>query len=98
MRRSVLCRTAAMAVAVLRVFLSAWAQEPRPSSYSPVVEEDFDKVVAQMQAARPDVQKKHAALLDERYDLGDKPAKGMYITLGQIATVYYFAHFLILLP
>lgn len=30
--------------------------------------------------------------------VGSKPAEGHYILIGRIATVYYFAHFLILLP
>mgnify|MGYP001419516258 FL=1 len=30
--------------------------------------------------------------------VGSKPAEGHYILIGRIATIYYFAHFLILLP
>ncbi|MEO0391984.1 MAG: cytochrome b/b6 [Pseudomonadota bacterium] len=30
--------------------------------------------------------------------VGAKPAEGWYVIVGQIATVYYFAHFLIILP
>jgi quinol-cytochrome oxidoreductase complex cytochrome b subunit len=30
--------------------------------------------------------------------VGGKPAEGLYIPLGQVATVYYFAHFLVILP
>jgi ubiquinol-cytochrome c reductase cytochrome b subunit len=30
--------------------------------------------------------------------LGAKPAEGVYIVLARVATVYYFAHFLIILP
>ena len=30
--------------------------------------------------------------------IGSKPAEGIYITIGQIATAYYFFHFLVLLP
>ena len=30
--------------------------------------------------------------------LGAKPAEGIYVILSRIATVYYFAHFLIILP
>ena len=30
--------------------------------------------------------------------LGAKPAEGIYVDLGRLGTVYYFAHFLILLP
>ena len=30
--------------------------------------------------------------------LGAKPAEGIYVTLGLIATFYYFAYFLLILP
>jgi ubiquinol-cytochrome c reductase cytochrome b subunit len=30
--------------------------------------------------------------------VGGKPAEGLYIPLGQVATVYYFMHFLVLMP
>ncbi len=30
--------------------------------------------------------------------VGAKPAEGVYIIVGQVATVYYFAHFLVLMP
>ena len=30
--------------------------------------------------------------------VGSKPAEGYYILIGRIATIYYFAHFLILMP
>lgn len=30
--------------------------------------------------------------------VGGKPAEGLYIPLGQVATVYYFLHFLVLMP
>lgn len=30
--------------------------------------------------------------------LGSKPPEGLYVTLSRIATIYYFAHFLVILP
>jgi len=30
--------------------------------------------------------------------LGAQPAEGIYITLARLASIYYFAHFLIILP
>ena len=30
--------------------------------------------------------------------IGGKPAEGIYITIGRLATVYYFIHFLIIIP
>ena len=54
------------------------AQEKPPTSYSPVViQEDFDKIAARMEAAKPKIEERQAALLQERYDLKDRPAKGV---------------------
>ena len=39
--------------------------------------EDFETVRQRMEKAKPAVQKKHADLLRERYDLEDRPAKGV---------------------
>jgi ubiquinol-cytochrome c reductase cytochrome b subunit len=30
--------------------------------------------------------------------VGAKPAEGIYIVIGRIATVWYFAHFLVIIP
>jgi cytochrome c peroxidase len=38
---------------------------------------DFEAVMAKMKAAKPDIMKKHAALLAARYDLGNRPSKTM---------------------
>ena len=56
-----------------------WAQEKtRPSSFSPVViNESFDTIMKRMSAAKAGVMKKHLALLEERYDLSNKPAPGV---------------------
>src|SRR5688572_27688064 len=49
----------------------------QPSSYTPVVEDKLDAVIARMQGAKPGIQKKQADLLAERYDLADRPAQGV---------------------
>ena len=60
-----------------------WAQQP-PNSYAPVVmQEDFDKVVAKMSAAKPEIMARQMKLLEERYDLSDRPAKGVAMTRGK---------------
>ncbi len=63
----------------------AWAQEQRrPSSYAPVVvHEDFGKVVARMEAAKPEIAERHGALLQRRYDLSDRPAEGVTMYRGK---------------
>ena len=54
------------------------------TSYAPVaIQEDFDTTMARMKAAKADVMKRHMALLEERYDLGDRPAKGLTMTRGK---------------
>ncbi len=59
-------------------------QQNLPSSYSPVViREAFETVVARMEAAKPQIADRQAALLQERYDLGDKAAKGVTMTRGK---------------
>lgn len=56
---------AAVAAGVVATWHFSQAQLP---------EEDFAKVMAKMKAAKPEIQKKHADLLEARYDLADKPA------------------------
>ena len=46
-----------------------------PSSYAPVdIHESFSKIMIRMAAAKPEVMKRHMALLEQRYDLTDRPA------------------------
>src|SRR5262245_64232962 len=48
------------------------AAKPPPSSYSPVVpKETFAETMKRMAAAKPQIEKRQAALLEQRYDLGD---------------------------
>ena len=49
--------------------VSFYGQEKRESSYSPVNEESFEKVMAQDKAEKAMVMKRHMDLLNERYDL-----------------------------
>lgn len=62
----------------------AYAQAPKPSSYSPVViTEDFAATMAKMKAAKPDVMKRQRDLLDARYDLADRAASGVTMARGK---------------
>jgi cytochrome c peroxidase len=45
--------------------------------------EDFETVKKRMEADKPGIQKKHMALLNERYDLSDKPAAGATMSAGK---------------
>ncbi len=54
------------------------------SSYAPVViQEEFAKTLARMQADKPKLAAKHKALLEERYDLADRPAEGVTMAGGK---------------
>src|SRR5262245_3593901 len=56
----------------------------RPSSYLPVdPRESFASVMSRMSAAKPEVMRKHQALLNERYDLADRPAPGVTMSRGK---------------
>jgi len=74
-----------LCVAIITAALSyAEAPTPKQSSYSPVViTEDFDSTMARMKAAKPEVMKRQMDLLNERYDLSDKPAKGVTMSRGK---------------
>jgi cytochrome c peroxidase len=45
--------------------------------------DDFATVMARMKEAKPGLQKKQQALLEERYDLGDRPANGVTMSRGK---------------
>ncbi len=85
-----LVRTSYLGVAMLVLATAALCfaaeQERRkpPSSYSPVVmDQSFQETVAKMEAAKADIKAKHNALLDERYDLSDRPAQGVAMSRGK---------------
>jgi len=65
--------------------VAAAAEEPaKSSSYAPVViDQDFSATMARMKAARAEVEQRQAALLAERYDLTNRPAKGITMSRGK---------------
>jgi cytochrome c peroxidase len=55
-----------------------------PTSYSPVaVTETFSQIHARLVAAKPEVASRNAALLADRYDLGDRKAAGATMSRGK---------------
>ena len=63
-----------------------YAQESgkKPSSYMPVViTEDFATIMARMKAAKPEVMKRQMDLLNERYDLSNRSARGVTMSRGK---------------
>ena len=58
--------------------------QPPANSYQPVVvSEEFDKVAARMTAAKPEIMQRQMKLLEERYDLSDRPAQGVTMSRGK---------------
>lgn len=64
---------------------TAFAEDAAPpTSYSPVViKESFTTIMNRMKAAKPEVMKRQMALLNQRYDLSDRPAKGVTMSKGK---------------
>ncbi len=77
---------ATVALLLIIVSISTFAQSPLrgESSYSPVViKESFEAIVARMKAAKPEVMKRQMDLLNERYDLSNRPAAGVTMSRGK---------------
>jgi cytochrome c peroxidase len=56
----------------------------KASSYAPVViTETFETIMARFKAQKPEVMKRQMDLLSSRYDLADRPAKGVTMSRGK---------------
>lgn len=55
----------------------------KPTSYSPVIEEDFGAVMARMKSQKAGIEQRHANLLKERYDLANRAAGGVTMSRGK---------------
>src|SRR5262245_34321931 len=81
--RRVFAGLAALALGVVGL---SYGQTPSPQKAAEAkaeAKDDFAALMARMKAAKPEVMKKHTALLAERYDLGDRPAKGAAMSRGK---------------
>jgi cytochrome c peroxidase len=60
-------------------FCGLLAQDAKQaSSYLPVdIHESFSAIFSRMTAAKPEVMRRHSTLLEQRYDLSDRPAPGV---------------------
>ena len=77
---------AGLAALVFTGALAARAQPPggKPSSYSStVVTEDFSSIMARMKAAKPEINARQSALLEQRYDLADRHMQGVCMSRGK---------------
>lgn len=70
-------------VAFLQVVNGVRAQQQRPSSFTPVIEEPFEVVRARDKAAKARVMAAHQRLLDERYDLRRRVDDSVRMTRGK---------------
>jgi cytochrome c peroxidase len=65
-------------------FRLATADDAPPSSYSPVVaKEAFPTIVDRMSAEKPAIMQRQMDLLQQRYDLSDRPTEGLTMSRGK---------------
>ncbi|MBL8659705.1 MAG: hypothetical protein JNM75_08115 [Rhodospirillales bacterium] len=85
MIRSTIClRHVGLAVALAAGLTTLGAQAEHPTSYAPVaITEDFATVMDRMTVAKPEITKEHQQLLEQRYDLSDRPAAGVTMSNGK---------------
>ena len=65
---------------------TAFAQDAakKTSSYAPVdIKEDFNSIMSRMKAAKSEIMKRQMNLLNERYDLSNRPAQGVTMSRGK---------------
>lgn len=64
--------------------LSSMVLADHPSSYAPVdIKEDFNSIVHRMETDKQAIMKQHQELLDQRYDLSNKPSSTIKMTGGK---------------
>jgi cytochrome c peroxidase len=72
-------------IAVIHTARSQEAAKPsKPSSYMPVdIREPFPSVMSRMKSAKPEIMRRHMALLEQRYDLGNRAATDVKMSRGK---------------
>jgi len=87
--RNMCTKTVFIGVGIVALAAFCWHRasvqaQPPANSYAPVVmQEDFDKTMARMSAAKPEIMQRQMKLLEERYDLSDRPAQGVTMSRGK---------------
>ena len=82
-------RFIASATTKVLLLASAWfaagtVSADQTTSYMPVdIREDFATTMKRMQAAKPAIEQRQQQLLEERYDLSDRPASGVTMPRGK---------------
>ncbi len=72
-----------LGVVVFTAQVTVKQQEPKESSYSPVIEEPFDKVLAKDKALKNEIMKRQMDLLGDRYDLTKKVSSEVTMSNGK---------------
>jgi cytochrome c peroxidase len=75
----------AIAGVLVRLNLAYAQQEQRgQTSYAPVdIKESFASIMSRMTAAKPGIEREHADVLTQRYDLSDRRAQGATMSRGK---------------
>ncbi|MGK2858100.1 MAG: cytochrome B6 [Thermoanaerobaculia bacterium] len=77
-------RTGLFLVSVATLAATILVAQEKKTSYSPVVlNESFAEVMQRMTAAKPAIMSRQKALLEQRYDLADRPAPGATMFRGK---------------
>lgn len=80
-----LCMTVAVCCCIMSVAGTLYGEPAKkPTSYAPVaITEPFDSIMARMKAEKTEVMKRQMNLLEKRYDLSNKAAKGVTMSRGK---------------
>lgn len=72
-------------VAIVSVGVTTlYAEEEKTSSYAPIVlKEDINSTIKRMKGDKPKIEAEHNELLNERYDLSDRPSKAVEMSGGK---------------
>jgi cytochrome c peroxidase len=83
-RRPAVPAAAKLLLTVCAAISAGAASADQPTSYMPVdIKEDFATTMKRMEAAKPAIEQRQQTLLEERYDLGNHPAKGVSMSRGK---------------
>jgi cytochrome c peroxidase len=69
---------------ICAAFAAGAVRAEQPTSYMPVdIKQDFATTMKKMQAAKPAIDQRQQKLLEERYDLSNRPANGVSMSRGK---------------
>ncbi len=82
--RSTVTRISVLGLLGAAMLAAAGEDEEKQTSYGPVViKESFATTMQRMKRAKPDVMRRQQELLEMRYDLSDRPARGVRMSRGK---------------